>query len=460
MTGQAAGSVSSLHERSMPTMKTPSTARSEALGEATLAEFQTGFSGTLIRPHDAGYEDGRKVWNGLIDKYPALIARCADVADVVQALRFARRHELLIAVRGGGHNVAGFGTCDGGIVIDLSLMKKIAVDAHAHTARAQGGVTWGEFDLATQEHGLATTGGLVSTTGIAGFSTGGGIGWLMRKHGLALDNLLSVEMVLADGRRLTASESENADLFWGVRGGGGNFGIVTEFTYRLHPVGPTIFGGVLFHPIALAKELLEFYREWVRRLPDEFTTLVALLTAPPAPFVPPPVQGSRMIAVAMCHCGALDEGAELVRPLREFAPPAIDLLGPHPYLGLQTMFDASAPRGLLSYWKTEYLSRLDDDAIRGLVDGAGRMRSPLSAIHIHHAQGAVSRVKAGATAFTRTPRSAHSTASTRVSATRPAASTAARIRRIPASSRGRRGGRTTAAGRMPWTTSAALRRAR
>ncbi len=221
----------------------------------------------------------------------------------------------------------------------------------------------------------------------------------MRKHGLALDNLLSVEMVLADGRRLTASESENADLFWGVRGGGGNFGIVTEFTYRLHPVGPTIFGGALFHPIALAKELLEFYREWVRRLPDELTTLVALLTAPPAPFVPQPLQGSRMIAVAMCHCGALDEGAELVRPLREFAPPAIDLLGPHPYLGLQTMFDASAPRGLLSYWKTEYLSRLDDDAIGGLVDGAGRMRSALSAIHIHHAQGAVSRVRAGATAF-------------------------------------------------------------
>lgn len=369
------------------------------LGEATLAEFKFSLSGELIRPNDASYDDARKVWNGLIDKHPALIARCANADDVVQAVQFARSHNLLVAVRGGGHNVAGFSTCDDGIVIDLSPMKQVDVDANACTARAQGGVTWGEFDATTQAHALATTGGLVSTTGIAGFTTGGGIGWLMRKHGLALDNLLSVEMVLADGRRVTASENENADLFWGVRGGGGNFGIVTEFTYRLHPVGPTIFGGALFHPIACAKELVQFYREWVRSLPDDLTTMVAFLTAPPAPFVPPPLQGTPMVAIALCYCGNVEQGAELVKPLRAFATPAIDLLAPMPYTAMQTMFDATAPRGLLSYWKTEYLRGLDDGAIDTLIDQASKMRSPLSAIHVQHIEGAVSRVKSGDTAF-------------------------------------------------------------
>lgn len=371
------------------------------LGEATLAEFGAGLTGELIRPNDANYDAARKVWNGLIDKHPALIARCANANDVVQAVQFARSHNLLVAVRGGGHNVAGFGTCDDGIVIDLSAMKGMVVDGSARSARAQGGLTWGEFDAATQSHALATTGGLVSTTGIAGFTTGGGIGWLMRKYGLALDNLLSVEMVLADGRRVTANEKENADLFWGVCGGGGNFGIVTEFTFRLHPVGPTLFGGALFHPLTRAQELLQFYREWARGLPDELTTMVAFLTAPPAPFVPPPLQGTKMIAVAMCHCGAVEEGAALIKPLREFAPPAIDLLGPIPYTALQSMFDASVPRGLLSYWKTEYLRGLDDGAIDILTEYAGKMRAPLSALHIHHVEGVVNRVNPDSTAFAR-----------------------------------------------------------
>jgi hypothetical protein len=223
---------------------------------------------------------------------------------------------------------------------------------------------------------------VVSTTGIAGYTTGGGIGWLMRKHGLALDNLLSVEMVLADGRRVTANESENAELFWGVRGGGGNFGIVTEFTYRLHPIGPLILGGALFYPAMLAKELIQFYREWVRTLPDEITTMIAFLTAPPAPFIPPPLQGTAMIAVTPCCCGPVEQGAESVKPLRAFATPAVDLLAPTPYTALQTMFDASAPRGLLSYWKTEYLADLDDGAMDALIDDASKMRSPLSTIHI------------------------------------------------------------------------------
>lgn len=371
------------------------------LGEATIAEFQSTLRGPLIRPGEQGYDEARHVWNGLIDKHPALVARCMNANDVIQAVQFAHSHDLLVAVRGGGHNVAGFATCDDGIVIDLSPMKNIVVAADARTARAQGGLTWGEFDAATQAFGLATTGGLVSSTGISGFTTGGGIGWLMRKHGLALDNLVAVEVVTADGRLLTASENENADLFWGVRGGGGNFGIVTEFTYRLHPVGPSIFGGAIFHPLGRAKELLQFYREWVRALPDELTTMVACLTAPPAPFVPDALEGTKMIAVALCYSGDIEQGTELVKPLRAFAPPAIDLLGPHPYLGLQTMFDASAPRGLLSYWKTEYLRELDDGALDVLIARAAKMRSPFSAVHIHHVEGVVARVPTDATAFAR-----------------------------------------------------------
>ncbi len=377
-----------------------SMSRSPILGEATLAEFRTSLAGELIRPDDVDYHTARKVWNGLIDRYPALIARCANAGDVVKAVQFARSRNLLVAVRGGGHNVAGFSTCDDGLVIDLSPLKRIEVDPLLRTARAQGGLTWGEFDAATQAHALATTGGLVSTTGIAGFTTGGGIGWLMRKHGLALDNLLSVDMVLADGRCVTANEKEHSDLFWGVRGGGGNFGIVTEFTYRLHPIGPAIFGGAAFYPAAQAKELLHFYREWARTLPDELTTMVAFLIAPPAPFIPPDLHGTAMAAVALCYCGPIEEGPGWVKPLRAFATPAIDLLGPMPYTALQTMFDATAPHGLLSYWKTEYLNNLEDKAIDILIDHAGKMRSPLSTIHLYHAAGAVSRAKPGDTAFT------------------------------------------------------------
>ena len=287
----------------------------------------------------------------MIDKRPQVIARCMDQSDVINAVNFARPNQLLTAICGGGHNVAGFSTCDGGIVIDLSPMKNIVIDAVARTARAEAGLTWGEFDKATQAQGLATTGGLVSTTGIAGFTLGGGFGWLVRKYGLTVDNLLAVEMVLANGRSVTASPTENADLFWGIRGGGGNFGIVTSFEYRLHPVGPTVFGGAIFHPAAKAKDLLRFYRDWTQTLPDELSTMVAFLTAPPEPFVPKELIGTPMIAVALCFVGAADAGEKLVKPLREFAPAAIDLLGPLPYLALQGMFDPSAPKGIHAYWR-------------------------------------------------------------------------------------------------------------
>jgi FAD/FMN-containing dehydrogenase len=362
-------------------------------------ELSKMFHGRLVRSGDGDYEASRKVWNGLIDRRPALIAQCADEDDIVRAVGFARDRNLVVAVRGGGHNVAGFGTCDDGLVVDLSPMKRVTVDADARTARAQGGVTWGEFDEATQAKALATTGGLVSTTGIAGFTLGGGIGWLMRKCGLTLDNLLAVDLVTADGRRVTASAQEHPDLFWGVRGGGGNFGVVTSFTYRLHPVGPQVYGGAMFYPVATAGRLLRFYRDWVRTAPDELTTLVVFLTAPPAPFIPTSVHGTSMVAIALCYCGPAEQGEAVLKPLRDVATPAVDLVGPIPYTALQKMFDDTAPKGILTYWKTAYLRGLDDAAIDSVIEQAGRMRSPMSAVHIHHVEGAVNRLSADATAF-------------------------------------------------------------
>lgn len=369
------------------------------LTQSAIEGFGKNLNGRLTRADDKEYDDLRKVWNGLIDKRPALIAQCANESDVVQAVNFARDNNLLLAVRGGGHNVAGFSTCDGGIVIDLSGMKSITVDAAARTARAQGGVTWGEFDQATQAHGLATTGGLVSTTGIAGFTLGGGIGWLMRKHGLTIDNLLEVEMITAKGERVIANAKENPDLFWGVRGGGGNFGIVTAFTYRLHPVGPTVLGGLVLYPFAKARDLLRFYSEWVRTLPDELTTMLVFLTAPPAPFIPQPLQGTPMVGLVLCYAGPPEQGQAVIQPLRDFAPPAVDLVGPTPYTALQRMLDATAPKGILAYWKTEYLRELDDRAIDALVEQSAKMGAPWAQAHIHHVEGAVSRVSAEDTAF-------------------------------------------------------------
>jgi FAD/FMN-containing dehydrogenase len=367
--------------------------------DSVIKELAKTMHGRVIGPDDPEYDDARKVWNGLIDKRPAAVARCKDEADVATAIAFARKHSLPLAVRGGGHNVAGFGTCDGGLVIDLSPMKAVTVDPAARTARAQGGVTWGEFDKATQQHGLATTGGLVTTTGVAGFTLGGGIGWLMRKHGLTIDNLLAVEMVTADGKRVTADAKTNPELFWAVRGGGGNFGVVTSFTFRLHPVGPEVYGGAVFHPASRAPALLRFYRDWARTLPDELTTMVAFATAPPLPFVPADVQGTRVVGVAVCYAGDASKGEALVKPLLDFAPPAAAHVGRMPYVMLQGMFDPGAPRGILSYWKTEYLRDLSDGAIETLAAHAGSMGVPFAQVHIHHVEGAVSRVDAGATAF-------------------------------------------------------------
>ncbi len=369
--------------------------------KAIVEKFKAGLHGQLILPGEADYDEARKVWNGMINKRPKLIVRCVDETDVISAVNFARTQKLLVAVRGGGHNVAGFGTCDDGIVIDLSQMKKIEVDTVKRTARAQPGLTWGEFDKATQAHNLATTGGLVSTTGIAGFTLGGGFGWLVRKYGLTVDNLLSVNMVLANGQRLTASPSENADLFWGVCGGGGNFGIVTSFQYRLHNVGPDIYGGAAFYPVKKARELLKFYREWTPTMPNELSTMIAFITAPPEPFVPKELVGTPMIVLALCYAGPAEDAQLAIQPLRTFTQPEIDIIGMHPYLGLQTMFDASAPKGIHAYWKTENFSNLSDDAINVLVEQTEKMKSlsHFAAVHLHHWGGAVKRVDKDATAF-------------------------------------------------------------
>jgi FAD/FMN-containing dehydrogenase len=369
------------------------------LAEGSIAELAQAMRGELIAPGDPNYDEARSIWNGAHDKRPALIARCAGVADVMRAVEFARSEELVVAVRGGSHSIPGFSTVDGGIVIDLSPMKGVRVDAQAGTAVAQTGLTWSEFDHETQAFGLATTGGLVSSTGIAGFTLGGGVGWLMRKHGLAADNLIAADVVTADGRLVRASADENPDLLWGLRGGGGNFGIATSLEYQLHRVGPTVTAGVVFYPGDRAAEVLRFYRDWVGEAPDEATTLVNLLTAPPAPFLPEEWHGKRLVAIVGMHCGSLDDGDRALRPLKELGDPVADLMGPLPYVAMQSLIDPLWGPGAHSYMKAGFMRGLDDGAIETLVDFHRHATSPKSEIHIHHMGGAVARVPAGATAF-------------------------------------------------------------
>jgi FAD/FMN-containing dehydrogenase len=377
-----------------------------ATGTTTLAAATTGLGplrdsmrGPVLAPGDEGYDAARAIWNGAIDRRPACIARCAGVADVVAAVRFAREHNLLVAVRSGGHGVGGHAVCDGGLVIDLSPMKGIRVDPAARTARAEAGVLWGELDRETQLHGLATVGGIVTHTGIAGLTLGGGIGWLMRKHGATVDNLLSVDLVTAEGELLTASGDENSDLFWGIRGGGGNFGVVTSFEYRLHPVGPTVLAGPIFHPFEDAREVLAFYREFIATAPDELTTIFELTVAQPLPFLPEDVHGKPIVMVGACHAGPPEEGIEVVRPLKGFGNPIADLLEPKLYTELQSMFDPFVPHGWHRYWKSVELPPLTDEAIDTLVEHAGAVTSPKSYCIVFQLGGALARVGEGETAF-------------------------------------------------------------
>jgi FAD/FMN-containing dehydrogenase len=360
-----------------------------SLAEA-VSRLSSRFTGELLVSGDPHYDEARKVHNGLIDKRPALIARCRGVADVVDAVELSRVLNLEAAVRGGGHNPAGRATVDDGLMIDLSPMKGIDVSPQTRTVRAQGGVTWAEFNRETQLHGLATTGGTVSSTGIAGLTLGGGLGWLMGMHGLAADNLLSAEIVTADGRVLTASADENSDLFWGVRGGGGNFGVVASFEYRLHPVGPMVTGGLVLHPFEKAGDVLRFYRDLTASLPDEMTVVAGLLHGP---------DGSKLAAIAVAHCGPPADGEAGTRRVKAFGSPVLDGIGPTQYCDLNKMLDAAFPKGALNYWKSSFLAGLSDDAIRTVVERYAGCPSPMTGIFLEHVHGAATRVAVGDTAF-------------------------------------------------------------
>lgn len=359
---------------------------------AAVGELGATFAGRLLQPTDTAYDEARRVHNGLIDKRPALIAQCRGMADIVAAVQLARRQQLAVAVRGGGHNVAGRATIDGGLMIDLSLMKGIHVDAAARTARAQGGVTWGEFNRETQLHGLATTGGVVATTGIAGLTLGGGLGWLIGKYGLAVDNLRSVDLITADGRVLRASADENADLFWAVRGGGGNFGIAASFEFRLHTVGPTVTGGVVFWPLHAAGDVLRLFRELAASASDDLMLMASVVGAPDA-------SGVKTASIAACHCGALRDGEAAVRPINALGTPVTGTVGPMTYCEVNTMLDAGYPKGARNYWKSQVLPELTDEAIRTMVACYERCPSPMSEIYLEHMHGAAVRVGVGETAF-------------------------------------------------------------
>lgn len=363
-----------------------------------IADLRPRFRGALLRPGEEGYDEARRVWNGAIDRYPALIARCAGADDVVAAVRFAREQDLLISVRGGGHSVAGHSVCDGGVMIDLSLMKAVHVDPAARTVRAASGLLWSELDRATQPYGLATTGGIISHTGIAGLTLGGGLGHLMRKHGLTVDNLLAVDLVTAEGERVRVNAETEPELFWGVRGGGGNFGIITGFEYRLHPVGPMVLGGPIFWPIAEASQVLRFLRDYAPDAPGQLGITIGMAGAPPLPFVPPEQVGKPVIGLILVWAGDVAEGERALAPLRRLGTPIADGIRPIPYLALQSMLDGGAPHGRHYYWKAHRLPALSDHVIEIFLDRIASIPTPFSQINGWAVGGAVSRVDPAATA--------------------------------------------------------------
>jgi len=358
--------------------------------QSAIEEFKASLRGPLLQPSDPDYDQTRKVWNGMIDKRPALIVRCTGVPDVIQSVNFARAHNLIVAVRGGGHNVGGNAVCDGGLTIDLSPMKSVRIDPARRLARAEAGLTWREFDRETQAFGLATTGGQISATGIAGLTLGGGWGYLARRYGLSCDNLQSADVVTANGQFLIVSAAENADLFFGVRGGGGNFGVVTSFEYRLHPVS-TVLSGIIAYPFQKAREVLKLFRDLTSAAPDELASGVVLISLP---------DGTPVAGIVLCYSGPLTEGERLLKPLRAFGPPLIDQIGPIPYTAAQQLIDGFYPPGLQNYWKSSFLKNISDEAIDTMVNFCSRRPSPMChGLIEHQLGGAVSRADRHATAF-------------------------------------------------------------
>jgi FAD/FMN-containing dehydrogenase len=361
----------------------------EAQARALVSTWQPHFSGLLLSPSDEQFSAARRIWNGMIDRRPALIARCTSAQDVMSAIKLARAEDLHVSVRGGGHGVAGTAVCQDGLMIDLSPMKKVSVDADRREAVADPGVLWGEFDRATESHGLATTGGQVSHTGIAGLTLGGGLGYLMGKHGAVCDNLLSVDLVTAEGEQMTASEGINPDLFWAVRGAGANFGVATSFKYRLHPL-PGVLGGLIIHPRERAEEFIAFYGEFLRGTPDELDTTLALLHLP---------DGTPVVGAIVVWAGAIDEGEKVLAPLRAFGPPIADLVQPMPYTAIQSIVDAAVPAGSRYYWKSNFGDTLSSGLARVLHEGANAAPSPFSMVLLFEVKGAIQRVPRDAMAF-------------------------------------------------------------
>jgi FAD/FMN-containing dehydrogenase len=369
------------------------------LPEAKLKEFKTHLRGNVLLPGDADYDEVRQIWNAMIDRRPAIIARCTSAEDVVQAVRFGHEQELIVSVRGGGHNIAGNAVCDDGLMIDLSLMKNVRVEVDARRAHVGPGCILADFDAATQAHGLATPLGINSTTGVAGLTLGGGFGWLSRKFGMTIDNLLSAEVVTADGRQLHASETENADLFWGLRGGGGNFGIVTSFEFQLHPVGPNVLSGLIVFPFAEAKSILTQYARFTETMPDELNVWMVTRKAPPLPFLAADVHGKEIVALAVFYAGDPAEGEKLIAPLRGFGTPYGEHVGAQPYVAWQRAFDPLLARGARNYWKSHNFTRLSDGVLEAIIEYASKLPSPHCEIFIGAIGGQTTRVAPEAMAY-------------------------------------------------------------
>ncbi|HYM33078.1 MAG TPA: FAD-binding oxidoreductase [Candidatus Cybelea sp.] len=370
-----------------------------AVAGETLAALRARIRGSVLTDGEEGYDTARSVWNGMIDRRPGVIVRCAGAADVRAAVDFARNAGAVLAVRGGGHNIAGSAVCDGGVMIDLTPMKSVRVDPAAGTARVEPGVTLGDFDREAQAFGLITPTGINSTTGLAGLTLGGGFGWISRKFGLTADNLISADVVTADGRLIRASVKENPDLFWALRGGGGNFGIVTSFEFRLHPLGPDVLSGLIVYPLSEARDLLRHYREIVASAPDELTCWFVMRTAPPLPFLPKEVHGTGIIAFAACYAGPMDAAERAMKPLRAMGKPIADVIGPHPFAGWQTALDPLLTPGARNYWKSHSFAALDNGLIDVLVRYASKLPSAETELAFAQLGGAINRVPADATAY-------------------------------------------------------------
>ena len=364
------------------------------LGQDKLDALKTRLLGKVLVPGDAGYEDSRTVWNGMIDRRPALVARCLGADDVIACVRFAREHKLLLCIKGGGHNIAGLAAQDGAMMLDLSLMRGVWVDKHRRIAHAQGGCTLGDVDRETQIHGLAAVLGFVSLTGVAGLTLGGGFGYLTRRWGYTTDNVTGMELVTADGRLVRATNDENPDLFWALRGGGGNFGVVTGIDYKLYPVGPEVVGGVVAWPASDAPKVLEFYRTLAEKAPRELTLVALMRPAPAAPWIPKEMHGKPIIAILACFSGNPDEGTRFVAAIKTFGSPVADMLIRRPFTQLQALLDATQPKGRRYYWKSEYLPRIDPRLYDKFIEHAGRIRSPHSAVILFQLEGALNEFAA------------------------------------------------------------------